>query len=146
MACAGRLALAVRERSARARRSCQSDARGHGVAGAVGGVGPGLGVGLLGDLGRVGVVHDDALLGGVDVLVGRDDVAGGVQDLLEDDELVSLGQALGVELEGHLDGASGSKGVRAVTSLPSLSRNGSPVPLSMSVPTAMYVLPGTRPL
>ena len=35
------------------------------------------------------------------------------------------------------EGASGSKGVRAVTSLPSLSTNGSPVPLSMSVPTAM---------
>ncbi len=39
--------------------------------------------------------------------MGRNDVAGGVQDLLEDDELVSLGQALGVELEGHLDGAGG---------------------------------------
>ena len=43
--------------------------------------------------------------------MGRNDVAGGVQDLLEDDELVSLGQALGVELEGHLDGAGGRLGL-----------------------------------
>ena len=43
--------------------------------------------------------------------MGRDDVAGGVQDLLEDDELASLGQALGVELEGHLDGAGGRLGL-----------------------------------
>ena len=32
-------------------------------------------------------------------------------DFLEDDELVSLGQVLGVELEGHLDGAGGRLGL-----------------------------------
>lgn len=56
----------------------QGNADSYGVAGAIGCVRSGLGIGLPGNLGRVRFIHNDALLGGVAILMGRHDLAGRV--------------------------------------------------------------------